>query len=76
MWQEAQAGGTVQKAAEDRAEAEGRTVYKVQDKTHIVWKRNAFRKKSWAMKDHPVFCAHVGVCLSPPQINFLPSESF
>lgn len=35
-------GDSVQKAAE----AEGRTVYKVQDKIPVVWKRNPFRKKS------------------------------
>lgn len=39
-------GDSVQKAAEDRAEAEGRTVYKVQDKIPVVWKINPFRKKS------------------------------
>lgn len=48
-------GGSVQKAAK----AEGRTVYEVQDKIQIVWKRNPFIKKSWAIKDHPVSCARV-----------------
>lgn len=54
-----QVGDAVQKAVEDRAEAEGRVAYKVRDKIHIVWKRKPLRKKSWAMKDHPVFCACV-----------------
>jgi len=48
-------GDGVQKAAE----AEGKTMYKVQDKIH-VWKRTLLRKKSWAMKDHPVF--HASQC--------------